>query len=77
MQDTFTMYAIVGNEKGEYVQVANLRRWTTKGSDSISDTYTGKVYGKGSKAWKAACADSLAMNIAENPQRPDSIPMHF
>lgn len=59
---TFTMWAAVGNAKGEWVQVANLREWLPDGSRSISDTYTGKVYGKGRKGWKAAEADMKVLN---------------
>lgn len=56
------MYAIVGNGKGEWVQVANLREWTGTGSRSIRDELTGKVYGKGKRAWDAAAADMRTLN---------------
>lgn len=70
---TFTLWAMAGNAKGEWAQIANLREWTPTGSRSISDTWTGKVYGKGRKAIKAAEADMRILNA--NIKRPASIPM--
>ena len=65
---TFTLWAFANNN-GQLEQIANKREWLAEGqgSKSLSDTWTGKVYGKASssKAYKAASADVFALNCAE------------
>ena len=65
---TFTMYAFAANTTGNLEQMANVREWLPQGSRSVSDTFTGKIYGKGPKAWKAAQADCMTLNA--NISRP-------
>lgn len=59
---TFIMYAFAGGPDGQICQIANTREWLPVASRSLHDAFTGKIYGKGKKAFAAASADSAALN---------------
>lgn len=69
MDNRFTLYAFAMNAAGQFEQIANEREWIPGGtSRSISDRFTGKIYGKGKKGWAAAQADVL--NLNRDTRRP-------
>lgn len=59
---TFVMYAFASDADGQICQIANTREWLPVASRSLHDAFTGKVYGKGKKAFAEASADSAALN---------------